>query len=508
MVADGPDARLMDWRDAGVHDAWEIARLSAADLGAAYADGTLSPAEAVDAALTVVDDAEPVLNALWCRTDEAARSAAAESTERWRRGEALGPLDGVPATVKENLARAGVPMPAGNAGVVPVIPDRSAPVVERLTEAGAVILASTVMPDWGMLSSGVSSLHGITRSPWNPTLTTGGSSSGAGAAAAAGYAPLNVGTDIGGSIRLPGTWLGLAAFKPSAGRVPLDAPYLGRAAGPMTRTVEDAALLMSVISRPDARDWTALPPADLPWHDIGPASSDVTSLRVGLMLDAGCGMPVDPEVTAVVAGAARLFEDAGARVEPLGPFLTEELLHDIDTFWRVRSSNDFQRLSSQGQARVLPFIRRWVAAAAEVSGREVLACYHSIMEVQRRSVAATLPFDVVLSPVAPVAAFPAEWPMPFGDHDRGMVHIGFTAPCNLSGQPSISMNAGFTADGRTVGIALSGRRFDDLGVLRVASWYEANRPAAARPDWPIRRRTTADRLTPTGDATPEAAAAG
>ncbi len=171
-------------------------------------------------------------------------------------------------TLKENLARRGVPMPAGNAGVDPVVPGHDAPVTARVLEAGAVVLGSTVMPDWGMLSSGVSSLHGTTRSPWNPAWTTGGSSSGAGAAAAGGYGPLHVGTDIGGSIRLPGTWLGLVALKPSDGRVPLDSPYLGRVAGPLTRTVADAALLMQVISRPDVRDWTSLPPADLPWLDL------------------------------------------------------------------------------------------------------------------------------------------------------------------------------------------------------------------------------------------------
>src|SRR5690242_15148213 len=132
-----------------VRDAWEVARLTAADLRTAYADGTLSPTEAVEAALTVVDDAEPELNALWHRADDSARAAAAESTERWRRGVPRGPLDGVPATVKENLARAGVPMPAGTAGVDPVVPERSSPVVERLTEAGAVTIGSTVMPDWG-----------------------------------------------------------------------------------------------------------------------------------------------------------------------------------------------------------------------------------------------------------------------------------------------------------------------------------------------------------------------
>ena len=490
-----------------MRDAWEIARLSAVELAAAYADGSLSPTEALEAALTVVDDAEPQLNAFWDRADDSARLAARESTERWRRGERLGPLDGVPVTVKENLARAGVPMPAGTASVVPVVPDRDSPVVERLTEAGAVILGSTVMPDWGMLSSGVSSLHGITRSPWNPALTTGGSSSGAGAAAAAGYAPLNVGTDIGGSIRLPGTWLGLAAFKPSSGRVPLDTPYLGRAAGPMTRSVADAAVLMSALSRPDVRDWTALAPTDLPWTDVGRAGVDVSGLRIGMLLEAGCGMAVDPEVTHVVIDAARLFEDAGAVVEPLGPFLTEELLHDLDTFWRVRSLRDFQALTPEGQVRVLPFIRRWVEAAADVSGTQVLGCYQSILEIQKRSVAATLPFDLVLSPVAPVAAFPAEWPMPFGDQDRGMIHIGFTAPCNLSGQPSITVNGGFTRDGRTVGIGLSGRRFDDLGVLRGAAWYEAARPGSARPDWPIRPRAAAT-VTPIDERRRQKAAAG
>ncbi|MFI5073689.1 MAG: amidase [Actinomycetales bacterium] len=490
-----------------MRDAWEIARLTAAELGTAYADGSLSPTEVVAAVLAVTDDAEPGLNALWDRADASATADAVQSTERWRRGQARGPLDGVPATVKENLARAGVPMPAGNAGVVPVVPERSSPVVERLTEAGAVIVGSTVMPDWGMLSSGVSSLHGVTRSPWDPALTTGGSSSGAGAAAAAGYAPLNVGTDIGGSIRLPGTWLGLAAFKPSFGRVPLDAPYLGRVAGPLTRTVEDAALMMSVLSRPDSRDWTALPPSDLPWDAIGPAATDVGGLRVGLMLDAGCGMPVDPEVAEAVADAAQAFAEAGAVVEPLAPFLTDELLGDLDTFWRVRSWKDFQALTPDGQTRVLPFIRRWVEAAADVSGRDVLACYQSIMDIQQRSVAATLPFDVVLSPVAPVPAFPAEWPMPFGDRDRGMVHIGFTAPANLSGQPSISVNAGFTDDGRTIGLEVTGRRFDDIGVLRAAAWWESARPESARPDWPIRQRATA-RVRPTDVGTREAATAG
>lgn len=460
------------------------ANLTATELVTAYRAGDLSPVDVLHDVASVIEAREPQLNAFWQLDLEAAADAATRSEKRWRKGEPIGPVDGVPLTVKENLARAGVPMPAGNAGLTPVWPERSSPVVERIEESGGVILGSTVMPDWGMLSSGVSSLHGITRSPWNPALTTGGSSSGAGAAAAAGYGPLHVGTDIGGSIRLPGTWLGLTTLKPSAGRVPLDSPYLGRAAGPMTRSAPDAALLMSVISRPDARDWTSLPPAELDL-DLDAAAFDVTQLRIGLHLDAGCGMPLDPEVRTAVERAAEVFAAAGARVAEVPPFMTERMLADLDQFWRVRSLVDFEALAQDARERVLPFIQRWVLAVADVDGRSVLRDYASIMTLQRATVTATQPFDFVLSPVAPVAAFPAEWPMPWGETDEGMAHIGFTAPYNMSGQPAASVNCGFTSDGRTIGLQVSGRRFDDAGVLRAVHWYEQHRGAAATPAWPI-----------------------
>lgn len=460
----------------------ETARLTARELTARYAAGSLSPVDVLAAVEAVVDAREPELNAFWVRSSDSARQEAEASARRWAQGRALGPLDGVPVTLKENLARAGVPMPSGHAGADPVVPQRSSPVADRVAEAGGVVLGSTVMPDWGMLSSGVSSRHGVTRSPWDPAWTTGGSSSGAGAAAAAGYAPLNVGTDIGGSIRLPGTWLGLATLKPSAGRVPLDAPYLGRVAGPLCRTVDDCALLMSVVARPDARDWTALPPTTLDWDD---RTLDVSSLRVGVLLDAGCGMPVDPEVGSAVGLVADTFAAAGARIEPMSPYLDQHLLDDLDLFWRVRSLVDHEALTPEGRERILPFVARWVTGGARASGTDVLRCYASIMEIQRRTVAATEAYDVVLSPVAPVAAFPAEWPMPFGDEDRGMAHIGFTAPYNLSGQPAATVNCGFTADGRPVGVQVGGRRFDDVGVLAVARWYEAARPASAVPTFPV-----------------------
>ncbi|MEU9189366.1 amidase [Streptomyces sp. NPDC048484] len=471
-----------------------LAAISAVEMVAGFADRTLSPVQVHDAVHSVIEARENVLNAFWVRDPDASRKAALASEARWAAGEPLGPIDGVPVTLKENVARRGVPMSAGNAGTEPVVPEADAPITARVVESGGVVLGSTVMPDWGMLSSGVSSRHGISRSPWNSAWTTGGSSSGAGAAAAGGYGPLHVGTDIGGSIRLPGTWLGLATLKPSYGRVPLDTPYQGRAAGPMTRTVADAALFMRVLSRPDPRDWSSLPPQDIDWSAL---DGEVRGLRVGVHLDAGCGEPCDAEILAAVNSAAALFEAAGAVVEPVEPFMSQDLLDDLDLFWRVRSWNDLRELAPEAALRVHPHIIRWCQGGADVPGTKVLQCYQQIMHIRARTVAATVPYDLVLSPVAPVAAFPAEQPMPFLEDRKTMSHIGFTAPYNMSGQPAATVNCGFTADRRPIGVQIAGRRFDDLGVLRAAAWYEQNRPAEAVPHWPdsdpgatTRERTT------------------
>lgn len=464
------------------------ATLPAVEMVRRFADRTLSPVEVHDAVQAVVEAREPVLNAFWARDPEQSRAAAQASESRWFAGEPLGPIDGVPVTLKENVARRGVPMPSGNAGVQPVVPDQDAPITARVLESGGVVLGSTVMPDWGMLSSGVSSLHGITRSPWDPSWTTGGSSSGAGAAAAGGYGPLHVGTDIGGSIRLPGTWLGLATLKPSYGRIPLDAPYLGRVAGPLTRTVADSALLMEVLSQPDQRDWSSLPPEPVEWAEL---TLEPRGLRIGLHLDAGCGVAPEPAVVNAVTRVARCFEEAGALVESVSPFMTQDLLDDLDLFWRVRSWNDYRSLPTANKLEVLPYIVEWCHGGADVPGTRVLQCYQHIMAIQSRTVAATAAYDLVISPVAPVSAFPAEQPMPFMDDGKGMWHIGFTAPYSMSGQPAATVNCGFTDDGRPIGVQISGRRFQDLSVLRAASWYEANRPGAAAPRWPDGQLTRA-----------------
>lgn len=462
--------------------------LPAAAMTDGYASGEFTPVEVADAVLARVEKFEPVINAFYAHDPEAVRSDARASAERWRAGTPRGVLDGVPVTVKENIARKGIGMPSGNAGNDQPPATANAPVTDRIEESGGVIVGSTTMPDWGMLSSGVSSLHGITRSPIDPKLTTGGSSAGAGAAAAAGYGPVHIGSDIGGSIRLPGTWLGLATLKPSYGRVALDAPYLGRCAGPLARRVDDLAVMMSVIGRPDVRDYSHLPETELDWTlpvpDADGLRGSVRGLKVAVQVEAGCGMAVDPEVASAVTAAADLFAAHGADVVPIKPFMNQRLLDSLDRFWRVRSWVDYSALGIENQRRILPYVADWCRQGADVSGAEVLRCYQDIMKIRSRTVAATKDYDLVLSPVSPVAAFPAEWPMPFNDPSLGMAHIGFAAPYNMSEQPAASVNCGFTLDHRTIGLQIAGRRFADTDVLRAAAWYESARPETARQTWP------------------------
>ncbi|HEX3780111.1 MAG TPA: amidase [Pseudonocardiaceae bacterium] len=458
----------------------EPADLPATDLVAHYADGSLSPVEVLASVRARVEAAEPTLGALWLSYSDTWQEAALASAERWRAGERVGPLDGVPITLKENIATEGVPVPLGCAATELVPAAADAPPAARVREAGTILLGKTTMPDLGMLTSGVSSLHGLTRNPWNPAWNPGGSSSGAAAAAGAGYGPLHLGTDIGGSIRLPASWTGLFGFKPSNGRVPIDPPYHGRAAGPLTRTVADAALLMGVLAQPDWRDYRSLPATSIDFTDL---ESSVRGLRIGLLHDAGAGLPVHPEVAAAVSAAAGVFESAGAIVEPVEPFFTQEILDDLDLFWRVRGWEQFRSFSHERQNLVLPYIADWCRGGADVPGVVVMRCVNRMLEAAQRTVAGTQDYDFVLSPVSPVPAVPAELPSPTNDVAHALEHIGFTVPYNMSEQPAASINCGATVDGRPIGVQIAGRRFDDPGVLRMARFYEQARPAEAAPDW-------------------------
>jgi hypothetical protein len=246
----------------------DLPDLSAVDLLTLYRQRRASPVEVMTAVLARVEALEPRLAATWALDPDAALAEAAASEARWARGAPIGPLDGVPVTVKELIATKGVAKPLGSAATELTPEPADAPPAARLREAGAVIFCKTTSPDFGMLSSGLSSFHRLSRNPWDLSKTPGGSSAGAGGAAAAGYGPLHLGTDIGGSIRLPAGWCGVYGLKPSNGRVPIDPPYIGRVAGPMTRTVADSALMMSVLSAPDWRDHMSLPPASIAWMDL------------------------------------------------------------------------------------------------------------------------------------------------------------------------------------------------------------------------------------------------
>lgn len=465
----------------------DLSLLTATALVAGYRDRSLDPVAVAEAVLDKADAAQTAFNCFYRILRDSALAEARASAARWAAGEPAGVLDGVPVTIKENVAVRGVPRPSGTAAKWDAPEEtEDGPITARVRECGGVVTGVTVMPDWGMLSSGVSSLHGITRSPWNPAWTVGGSSGGAGAAGAARVGPLHSGSDIGGSLRLPATWLGLVTLKPSFGRVPVDPPYMGRVAGPIARTVPDAALFLSVISQPDARDHMSLPYGELDWPSASAPGAEeaMQGKHIAVHVDGGAGIATDPAVAAAVRAVAELAAEQGAIVDEIEAPMTEELLADLDLFLRARSLLDYRSLSPERQTRVLPFIREWVEGAAGTTNLDVVTGYNGIMELRRRTIAMTLPYDAVLSPVAPVAAFHAEWPMPSNDPTRAMHHIAYTAPYNFSDQPASSINCGFTVDGRPIGVQIAGPRFADVDVLRLTSWYETVRPATAQPAWP------------------------
>jgi Asp-tRNA(Asn)/Glu-tRNA(Gln) amidotransferase A subunit family amidase len=458
----------------GLHD------LSAHELSQRYRDRRISPVEATRAALARMDAWERKINAMYIIDAQGALAQAAASETRWRNGTPLSALDGVPVTIKDNIAVRGLPTPVGTAAGDMNPSAADAPPSARLREAGCVILGKTTMPDYGMLVSGVSSLHGITRNPWNLARNTGGSSSGAGAGIAAGYGPLALGTDIAGSVRLPAAYNGIFALKPSLGRVPIHPPYLGRVVGPMTRTVIDAALAMTALTKPDARDFMALPYQEVDWPAL--LDGDVKGKKLGLLLDIGVGIAPQPAVQAAVQAAAKAFAQAGAIVEPVAPIFTRDMLDGVDCFFAARLLADYQLLPPERQAKVLPFIATWCRRAQSASAVDALRGLNQIMMLREKAVAATKGYDFLISPTSPIAAYAAEQAAPGDDPKKPFDHLCFTAPFNFSEQPAASICAGYDADGLPIGLQIVGHRFDDLGVLRMARAYEALRPKL-RP-WP------------------------
>jgi aspartyl-tRNA(Asn)/glutamyl-tRNA(Gln) amidotransferase subunit A len=453
--------------------------LSAIDLIAGYKAKQFTPSEVMEDLLEHVAAWEPHIKALYLFDPKGARAAAKASTIRWQNGEPAGCLDGVPVTVKDNIATKGQPVPLGAASA-PLTPSSvDAPPAARLREAGAIIFSKTTMPDYGMLSSGLSSFHPLTRNPWDLSKNPGGSSAGAGAAGAAGYGPLHLGSDIGGSVRLPAGWCGLVGLKPSLGRVPIDPPYVGRVAGPMTRTVDDAALIMGVLSKPDRRDGMSLPPNDINWKAL---EKSPRKLRLGLLLDPGVGQSLERPVRGIVVKAVKAFESAGAVVTEVDGFLTREMLDGLDNFWRARMWDELLKLPPAERGKALPYIHQWAEKATKLSAVDVIRGFNVTMSIRAAAAKLFHDLDYLISPVSPVVNFGAELASPIHDPEKPFEHICYTVAWNMSENPAISINGGYDEKGFPIGVQIVGRRFDDLGVLAMAKTFEGLR-GAQRP-WP------------------------
>ncbi|MDQ0467698.1 amidase [Labrys wisconsinensis] len=460
-----------------------LVALSVGDLADAYAAGTLSPVEVLADVLAHVEAVNPAVNALFCIRPEEAFAAARASEERWRAGTPTGLLDGVPVTVKDSVAMVGWPYLHGIAANRTLPPSSyDSPPALALREAGAVIFAKTTMPDCGLLASGISSQHGITRNPWGLAWNTGGSSAGAGASVAAGMGFLSVGTDIAGSVRLPASHCGLAALKPTHGRVPHLPADTMRMAGPMGRRVADIARLLTVLTRADERDTWSFPPEATAYHDH--LDRDLAGLRIGVLTDMGFGPKPELAVREAVEAAGLWLADAGAVVEPFAPPFDEDAYAPIDLFLQVRGRCEVEALPPHGPDGLNPWVRDWALGGERHSGADLYRALGRIGVIKARLLAAFEGWDYVLAPTLPVVNFPAE--------DPGLVfatplaHTVFTALFNQTGQPAATVCTAFDDRHLPIGVQVVGHRFDDLGVLQVAKALEDRRGIAM--DWPLTPR--------------------
>jgi aspartyl-tRNA(Asn)/glutamyl-tRNA(Gln) amidotransferase subunit A len=444
-------------------------RMSIAQLGAAYAGKTLSPVEVTrDALGRIARFAD--LNAFYLVDAEGALKEARASEQRWAAGLPLGPMDGMPTSAKDALSSIGWPSYRGSLAhsVETGSWTTDAPAIARLREGGAVLLGKTTMPDFGILASGYSSKHGITRNPWRRDLNPGGSSSGAAVAVAAGMNTAAVGTDIVGSVRLPASFCGLFGLKPSQGRVPYYPPNdPALAAGPLTRSVEDAAILMNFITAPDARDYTALEFKPIDYR--GSLTMPPRGLRIGLVENLGFGLQPDPEVAKLVAAAARRLEEFGCVVAPVEIAFSADEFAQAELYYKTRCFAEFGRFAADRRAAAT-VIGNWTADAANASARDLFDAMNAMRRMREKMLALFATIDFLVLPSVHIPSFAAENPA----RDPALLFEPWanTFLFNVTEQPASSVPCGVTAGGSPVGMQIVGRRFDDLGVLQLSWAFE------------------------------------
>ena len=447
---------------------------SAAKLVKGYAKRKFSPVDVVKACLAQIERHEPALNAMVEIRRAEALDAARLSEKRWLKGEPQGPVDGVPTLIKDLLLVKGWPTLRGSKTISPDQAwDQDAPSVARLRECGAVFLGSTTTPEFGWKGVTDSPLTGITRNPWDVTKTPGGSSGGSSAAAAAGYAPLTLGTDGGGSIRIPAGFAGIFGLKPSFGRVPAYplSPF-GTVAhvGPMTREVEDSALMMNVITQPDARDWHSLPYDGTDYTEK--LKKGINGLRIAFSPTLGYA-DVDPEIAELVDDAVRLLERLGGQVEHVDPGFADPA-PCFRILWWAGARAALGHLDPEQKKLLDPALADVVEQSMSISLDDYAGAVkqRGLLGSQMRQFMEN--YDLLVTPTLPIPAFEAGRLAPATTDPSGkwVNWTPFSYPFNLTQQPAASVPCGFTKTGLPAGLHIVGRMFDDRTVLRAAYAYE------------------------------------
>jgi aspartyl-tRNA(Asn)/glutamyl-tRNA(Gln) amidotransferase subunit A len=447
--------------------------LTASELVAAYSTGELSPVEATLSALHAIEQRNGELNA-YCFVDaEGALEQAKVSEARWRDGNPIGGLDGVPASVKDMFLTQGWPTLRGSKCINPDQPwEVDSPVTARLRENGVVLLGKTTTPELGWKGVTDNPLTGITRNPADPSRTSGGSSGGSAVAVATGMGELSVGTDGGGSVRIPASFCGIVGFKPTHGRIPLypASPFGPLShAGPMARSVDDIALMMDVLSMPDHRDPAALAPPVSTYREA--VRRDVRGLIAAFSPTLGY-LDVDPEVAAIVASATRALGEAGLHIEESAPGFTDP----VDAFGVLWSTGAAKWLDTfpEGSADLVdPGLRRVWEKGQTYSASDYLDASAVRAALGIRMGEFHSRYDILITPTMPITAFEAGHDVPPGSGlDWWPEWTGFTYPFNMTQQPAISVPAGVTAAGLPVGLQIVGPRHSDDLVLAVAKLLE------------------------------------
>ncbi|HTW52477.1 MAG TPA: amidase [Stellaceae bacterium] len=459
----------------------DIAYLSAAELVGLYRTGKLSPVEVAEALFARLDDLQPKLNA-FCVVDRDGALAAARAAEaRWRAGQTLSPVDGVPATIKDLMLTRGLPTLRGSHLIDPNQDwSEDSPAVARLKEAGAVILGKTTTPEFGWIAVGDSPLTGITRNPWNLQHTPGGSSAGAAAACAAGIGVLNLGSDGAGSIRIPACFSGVFGIKPTFGRVPAYPPSpMGLLShhGPLCRSVADAAAMLDVIGRPDPRDPYWLPTPDASFLDG--LDGGVKGWKIGFSRDLGYAR-VDPEIAASVAAAAKQFEALGAQVDEVGKIFDsprEALL----TLWGAGAARIVAGIPAERLKQCDPGFVAVCEAGAKIGAVEYLGADLARTALGRTMGAFHEEYDLLLTPMMPVPALPVGEDLNSPDDQHWVDWSPFSYPFNMTRQPAASIPCGLTSSGLPIGLQIVGRLHADARVLRAARAFETTQPVRRPP---------------------------